>query len=73
MTKIVPLQAHDKSWNAHACLHCAIEETDADDQVIVIVRKKDGARHKYIANYNNMEVYWEAGILQEDALEAAKG
>ena len=34
----------------------------------VVVRKKDGSRCKYAANITNMEVHWEAAILQHEVV-----
>lgn len=65
MTKVVPLNA---KWDAVAALNCAIEETDPDEQVIVIVRKKDGDRCRYAANMTNMEVHWECSLLASDVV-----
>lgn len=65
MSKIHPLNA---KWDAVAALTCALEETEPDEQVLVIVRKKDMTRCKYAANITNMEVYWEAGILQHEVV-----
>lgn len=63
MTKVVPLNA---KWDAVAALNCAIEETEPDEQVIVIVRKRDGDRCRYAANMTNMEVHWECSLLASD-------
>jgi len=65
MSKIEPFQA---KWNATAALTCALDETEPDEQVIVVVRKKDGDRCKYAANITNMEVHWEAAHLQHDVV-----
>ena len=63
MSKIQPFNS---KWNATAVRTCALDETEPDEQVIVVVRKKDGSRCKYAANITNMEVYWEAGVLQHE-------
>jgi len=63
MSKIQPFNS---KWTATAALSCALDETEPDEQVIVVVRKKDGSRCKYAANITNMEVYWEAGVLQHE-------
>jgi hypothetical protein len=63
MSKIHPFNS---KWTATAALSCALDETEPDEQVIVVVRKKDGSRCKYAANITNMEVYWEAGVLQHE-------
>ena len=65
MTKIHPLNA---KWDAVAALTCALEETEPDEQVIVIVRKKDGDRCRYAANMTNMEVHWECSRLASDVV-----
>ena len=65
MSKIEPLNS---KWNATAALTCPLDETDPDEQVIVVVRKKDGSRCKYAANITNMEVHWEAAILQNEVV-----
>ena len=65
MSKIKPFNS---KWNAIAALSCALDETKPDEQVIVVVRKKDGSRRKYAANITNMEVYWEAGVLQHEVV-----
>ena len=52
MSKIHPINA---KWDAVAALTCALEETEPDEQVFVIVRKKDMTRCKYAANITNME------------------
>lgn len=57
---IEPLNA---KWDAVSALHCALEETEPDEQVLVIVRKKDGSRCKYAANLNNLEAHWECSLL----------
>jgi len=63
MRKIEPFKS---KWDAAAALSCALDETETDEKVIVIVRKKDGSRCKYAANITNMEVHWEAALLQND-------
>jgi len=63
MSKIRPINA---KWDAVAALTCALEETDPDEQVIVIVRKKGGDRCRYAANMTNMEVHWECSLLASD-------
>ena len=65
MSKIKPFNS---KWNATAALTCALEETEPDEQVLVIVRKKDGSRCKYAANITNMEVHWEAALLQNNVV-----
>jgi hypothetical protein len=65
MSKIEPFNS---KWTATAALACALEETEPDEQVIVVVRKKDGTRCKYVANITNMEVHWEAALLQHDVM-----
>jgi len=65
MSKIEPFQA---KWNATAALTCALDETEPDEQVLVVVRKKNGDRCKYAANITNMEVHWEAALLQHDVV-----
>ncbi len=65
MSKIEPFQA---KWNATAALTCALDETEPDEQLIVVVRKKNGDRCKYAANITNMEVHWEAALLQHDVV-----
>jgi len=65
MSKIEPFNS---KWTATAALSCALDETEPDEQVIVIVRKKDGSRCKYAANITNMEVNWEAALLQHDVM-----
>lgn len=66
MSKVVPLGA---TWDAVAALTCALEETLPNEQVLVVVRKADGTRCKYMANINNMEVHWEAAQLQNDIMK----
>lgn len=65
MSKIEPFNS---KWTATAALACALEETEPDEQVIVIVRKKDGSRCKYAANITNMEVQYESSLLQHEVL-----
>jgi hypothetical protein len=65
MSKIEPFQA---KWNATAALTCALDETEPDEQLIVVVRKKNGGRCKYAANITNMEVHWEAALLQHEVV-----
>jgi hypothetical protein len=65
MSKIEPLNS---KWDATAALSCALDETESDEQVIVVVRKRDGTRCKYAANITNMEVHWEAAILQNEVV-----
>ena len=65
MSKIEPLNS---KWDAIAALSCALDETKSDEQVIVVVRKKDGGRSMYAANITNMEVHWEAAILQNEVI-----
>lgn len=66
MSKVVPLGA---TWDAVAALNSALEETLPEEQVMVVVRKTDGTRCKYMANINNMEVHWEAAQLQDDIMK----
>ncbi len=66
MSKVVPLGA---TWDAVAALNSALEETLPEEQVMVVVRKVDGTRCKYMANINNMEVHWEAAQLQDDIMK----
>jgi len=44
--------------------------TDIQTKILKYVskRKKDGSRCKYAANITNMEVYWEAGVLQHEVV-----
>ena len=65
MSKIEPFNS---KWTATAALACALEETEPDEQVIVVVRKKDGTRCKYVANITNMEVQYESSLLQHEVL-----
>jgi hypothetical protein len=65
MSKIEPLNS---KWTAIAALSCALDETEPDEQVIVVVRKKDGSRCKYAANITNMEVQYESSLLQHEVL-----
>jgi hypothetical protein len=65
MSKIEPFQA---KWNATAALTCALDETEPYEQVLVVVRKKDGSRCKYAANITNLEVHWEAALLQHEVV-----
>ena len=39
MSKIEPLGG---TWDATAALNCALEETDPQDQVLIVVVKSDG-------------------------------
>jgi hypothetical protein len=66
MSKVVPLGA---TWDATAALNSALEETLPEEQVMVVVRKADGTRCKYMANITNMEVHWEAAQLQDDIMK----
>lgn len=68
MSKIEPLNS---KWNATAALTCALDETEPDEQVIVVVRKKDGSRCKYAANITNMEVHYESSLLQHEVLSGS--
>lgn len=54
------------SWNAHAALHAALEETDPGDKVFIFVRKPDDMVTKYFSGYKNMELYWDCANLQDD-------
>lgn len=65
MSKICPINA---KWDAVAALTCALEETEPDEQVLVIVRKKDGTRCKYAANITNMEVHWECSLIASETV-----
>lgn len=65
MSKINPINAR---WDAVSALSCALEETEPDEQVIVIVRKKDMTRCKYAANITNMEVHWECSKIVNEIL-----
>lgn len=65
MSKIEPLNS---KWNATAALTCALEETEPNEQVLVVVRKKDGSRCKYAANITNMEVHWECSRLAAEVV-----
>ena len=65
MSKIEPFNS---KWTATAALTCALDETEPDEQVIVIVRKKDMTRCKYAANITNMEVHWEAAMLLHEVV-----
>ncbi len=65
MSKIIPINAR---WDAVSALSCALEETEPDEQVIVIVRKKDMTRCKYAANITNMEVHWECSKILNEIL-----
>lgn len=66
MSKVVPIGAN---WDAVSALNSALEETLPDEQVMVVVRKLDGTRCKYIANFTNMEVHLEAAQLQYDIMK----
>lgn len=65
MSKINPINAR---WDAVSALSCALEETEPDEQIIVIVRKKDMTRCKYAANITNMEVHWECSKIVNEIL-----
>lgn len=65
MSKITPLDAR---WDAVTALTCALEETEPDEQLLVIVRKKDMTRCKYAANITNMEVHWECSRLAAEVV-----
>tara|TARA_R110000868_G_scaffold250357_1_gene506869 strand:+ start:2493 stop:2708 length:216 start_codon:yes stop_codon:yes gene_type:complete len=65
MSKITPFNA---KWDAVSALTCALEETKPDEQVFVIVRKKDMTRCKYAANITNMEVHWECSRLAAEVV-----
>lgn len=64
-SKISPINA---KWDAVSALTCALEETKPDEQVLVIVRKKDMTRCKYAANITNMEVHWECSRLAAEVV-----
>jgi len=66
MSKVVPLGA---SWNAHAALNSALEETKPTDKIMIVVLKDDGERCKYMANITNAEVHWQAALLQDDIMK----
>ena len=68
MSKIEPFNS---KWNATTALSCALDETEPDEQVFVVVRKKDGSRCKYAANITNMEVNYEAALLQHEVLSGS--
>lgn len=65
MSKITPFNA---KWDAVSALACALEETEPDEQVFVIVRKKDMTRCKYAANITNMEVHWECSRIAAEVV-----
>jgi len=65
MSKVVPLGA---TWDAVAALSSALEETLPEESIMIVVRKTDGTRCKYMANITNMEVHWEAAQLQNDIM-----
>ncbi len=65
MSKVVPLAS---AWNAHAALNSALEETDPDEKVMVVVLKNDGTRCKYMANITNAEVHWQCALMQDDVM-----
>ena len=70
MSKIEPLGG---TWDALAALNCAIEETEPQDQVLIVVVKADGTKTKYVANMTNMDVHWHAARLQYDVVRGAVG
>ena len=70
MSKVEPLNAR---WDAVSALTCALEETEPDEQVLVIVRKKDMTRCKYAANITNMEVHWECAKMAHEVLNGGVG
>lgn len=55
-------------WNAHACLHAALEEAELGDSVFVVVIKGD-SRTKYTANMTHQDLYFEAGFIQEQIMK----
>jgi hypothetical protein len=65
MSKIEPLNS---KWDAITALTCALDETEPNEQVIVVVRKRDGTRCKYAANITNLEVLWESSLLQNEVV-----
>ena len=69
-TDIVPLNGN---WDALAALHCALAETEPEDQVLIVVIKADGTKTKYVANMTNMDVHWQAARLQYDVVRGAVG
>ena len=70
MSKIEPLGG---AWCATAALNCALEETEPQDQVLIVVVKPDGTKTKYVANMSNMDVHWHAARLQYDVVRGAVG
>jgi len=70
MSKIEPLGG---KWDATAALNCALEETEPNDQVLIVVVKPDGTKTKYVANMTNMDVHWQAARLQYDVVRGAVG
>ena len=54
-------------WNAHACLHAALEEAELEDSVFVVV-VKENSRIKFTSNMTNERLYYEAGIIQEQVM-----
>ena len=57
-------------WSAHACLHAALEEAAPEDHVFaVVIKANEGGRTRFTANMNNEELYYEAGVIQEQVMK----
>ncbi len=55
-------------WNAHAALHAALEETNPEDSVYIIVRTADDKVTRYWSNYVNAFLHWDLASVMDDAL-----
>ena len=51
MSKIHPLH----TWDSHAALYSAIEETHPDDKVLILIEHSDGSSEMRSANLTNAD------------------
>lgn len=62
------------AWNAHAALHSALEDADPEDKVLIVLIKPKNYeagntyRTRFVANMKNQELYYEAGVIQEQVM-----
>ena len=60
------------NWNAHACLHSALEEVESDDAVIVVTMRGDGPPKWWTANVKTSDAVFMAECIKQKVIDDMK-
>lgn len=61
-----------RQWNAHAALHSALEDTNPEDCVYILVRTPEDKVSAYYANYKNAYLYWDLAGALDDVMDVKR-